>query len=462
MMREKTFAVIGLLAIWTVIFAAGPEVVAQSKRDLERAKKVAAEGDILFRQKDYRSAITRYAQAVTLAPNFPHAHFWKGYAHYYVNDYTQSLSELNTAFDQGYTPLEVFKLRWFLHYQKGDHDLALQDAQAGLNLDPSNAYFLLALGDIYRAQKNYRNAMLAYKRALEKNPEQADVYYYVAESHFFLGDSLDQGLAALEAIKKGTKFPGEAWFYVGDAFQKSKKYDQAIEAYERAVTANPKIYGAYSNLAEIYRNQGRFDDAIKSVNRGLVQYPDDGNYYISLSWYYSLADKHNDAVRAGQKAIELAPDNYMGFTNLCRAYNDTRLYPLAIKTCLDALRLNPGDGESNFYLARAYDLSNKPELATPFYKKAVTGMEEFIRNNPDYSDGYYLLGNAYYADGQPDKAIGAYRKTLQLSPNFSKARYNLGYLLFLQKDLPGAREQVDALMRIDPDLADKLKQTISN
>ncbi|HSK74771.1 MAG TPA: tetratricopeptide repeat protein, partial [Pyrinomonadaceae bacterium] len=343
---------------------------------------------------------------------------------------------------------------------RGDYDAALKDAQAGLNLEPENHYYLLALGDIYRAQKNYRNALLAYKRAIEKEPNNPDAYYFIAEAHFNLNDNAEQGISALEAIKRGTKYPGEAWFYVGDALQKGGKITEAVEAYQRAITANPKIYGAYNNLSEIYRNQGRLTEAIAIMEKAAGHFPDDGTIYVNLSWYYSLAEKHNDAVRAGQKAIQLAPDNYMAHTNLCRAYNDTKLYTQAIKTCQDALRLNPGDGETNFYLARAYDLSNKPDEATPFYKKAVTGLVQFTNNNPDYADGYYLLGNAYYADNQRDKAIEAYQKTLELSPKFSRARYNLGYLLFLKNDLRGAQAQVSALMDIDQNLANKLKQAI--
>ena len=111
----------------------------------------------------------------------------------------------------------------------------------------------------------------------------------------------------------------------------------------------------------------------------------------------------------------------MGYTNLCRAYNDTKQYQMAVQTCNEALKISPGDGETNFYLGRAYDFLNKPEIATKYYDKAVVGLLEFTKNNPSYSDGYYLLGNAYFADGQKDKAIEAYKKALILSPKFCQS-----------------------------------------
>lgn len=460
MMREKFLAFLGLIVIFTAFSVFPAEVNGQSRRDQNRARKIAGDGDALFNKKDYRGAINKYAEAISIYPNFPEAHFWKGYAHYYLNEFDSAINELNLAHTQGFKPIDVYKLRWYLNFNRGNYDAALKDAQAGLNLEPENNYYMLALGDIYRAQKNYRNAFLAYKRALEKDPNNADAHYFVAEASFNLGEKAEQETAAREAIRGGTKYPGEAWFYLAEALQDAKKTDEAIEAYKRAIIANQKLYGAYNNLSEIYRSQGRLIDAIDVMEKAEKQFPDDGTVFVNLSWYYSLAEKHNDAVRAGQKATQLSPENYMAHTNLCRAYNDTKLYTQAIKTCEEALRLQPGDGETYFYLARAHDLMNKPQEATPYYKKAVVGLVEFTNSNPDYADGFYLLGNAYYADNQRDKAIEAYQKTLELSPRFSRARYNLGYLLFLKNDMRGAQEQVSALMTIDQNLANKLKQAI--
>src|SRR4029079_18236519 len=132
------------------------------------------------------------------------------------------------------------------------------------------------------------------------------------------------------------------------------------------------------------------------------------------------------------------PDDSLGYTNLCRAYNDTKQYQMAINSCNKALQLNPTDGETNYYLGRAYDLLNKRTDANKYYDKAVTGLVQFIKDNPDYSDGYYLLGNAYFADNQLDNAIDAYQKCLNLSPRFTRARYNLGIMLIQKKNKDGA------------------------
>ena len=459
-MTKRIF--LGLIAYFLLFGAFSAltiEVNAQPRRDIQKAKKLSDEGDAFFRQKNYQAAIDKYAEAIVLVPNNAYPHFWKGYAHYYLNQFDQAAAELDTALTQGHKPLDIYRIRWYANLQNKNYDAALRDVQEGLKLD-SGFYFNNALGDIYRTRTDWQNALIAYRTAAQLEPNNGDVQFWIAFSSFALIDTKTQESAAQEAVKKSTKFMGESFFLIGDALYKNGKNDEALQAFQRAINIKPDIREVYAPLSDIYRSQGRFTDAINIAKKGIALFPDDGNLYISLAWYYSLADKFNEAVEAGQQAIKYAPNQSMGYTNLCRAYNDIREYTKAIETCNQALKLNPDDGETNFYLARAYDFVKNSERATELYKKAVAGMEAFTRNNPTYSDGFYLLGNAYFADGQRDKAIEAYKKTLELSPNFAKARYNLGYLYFLKNDLVAAEQQYEALKKIDYVTAVKLKQAM--
>ncbi len=174
-----------------------------------------------------------------------------------------------------------------------------------------------------------------------------------------------------------------------------------------------------------------------------------------------MTNKHADAIIAAKKAIQLAPNQYMGYTNLCRAYNDTTQYQVAAEQCKKALELNPQDGESYFYLARAYDFQKMTNMATEAYKKAVVGLESFTRNNPEYSDGFYLLGNAYFAVNNRKSAISAYKRSLELSPKFPKAIYNLAIMYHLEGNKTAARAEHDKLATLDPASATKLMEILS-
>lgn len=461
-MIKRNFAAALIILLGLMALSATQFEVQAQKRDERRARALTNEANLLYRQKQYRQAADKYAEAISFSSKNPDAYFGKGNAHHFLNEFGEAKSAFDMAFNQGFKPLEIYRIRWYANYQLGNYDAAMRDVQAGLQLTPNDDYLMLALADVYRAQKNYRDALIAYKKAAERNPNNADVHYFIALTNYNMGNYLDQGFAALEAIKKNTQYPGDSWFYVGDALQKGKKNDDAIEAYERAIIANTKIYETYNNLSSLYQSQNRMKEAIATVQKGLSIYPNDGLLYTNLAWYYSLNDQHGEAIRAGQRAVQLAPNEYMGYTNLCRAYNDTKQYQLAIRTCEQALQLNPGDGESNYYIGRAYAFLNKKNEAAQYYQKAVDGLIQFTRNNPEYADGFYLLGNAYYSNEQIDEAVVAYRRVLELNPRFSKARYNLGYMYHLKGDKRSAEQQVSELMKIDPDLGGKLRAAIAN
>ncbi len=434
---------------------------AQSKKQIKMAKALEQQGDQAFRAKDYKLAIDKYAQSIVIVPVAPSAHFWKGFSHYNLNEFDNALPELNKAAEQNFTkPFEIYRLRASIYFQQKNYDAALEDIKKGLQLTPNDLNLTLMQGDISYAKNDFQSALNAYTQAVKFQPNNGDLEYFIAQSDLNLGKTQEQGIAAQSAIKKGTKYLGESFFLVGDSFQKQKKFVQALEFYQQSLISKPDQYAVYRMMADIYRQQSRFQEAIEISKKGLIKYPNDGNFYTDLSWYYSLANQSDNAVQAALAAVRFLPQQSLGFTNLCRAYNDTKQYQSAISACTKALTLTPNDGETHFYLARANSALGKSADAAKNYDKAVTGLEVFTQNNPDYSDGFYLLGNAYYEDNQINKAIEAYRKCLEISPNFSKARFNLGIVYNFNKNKAGATEQYTALLGIDKALAAKLKTEI--
>lgn len=457
-MKRKIFIGFMTALFLLTIFSFAPQnVFAQPKK----AKKLVTDGDKFFQQKDYQSAIDKYAEAIVIAPNYPNAYFWKGTAHYYLKQYDQAAQDLSTALAQGYKqPNEIYKVRAYVYFDKRDYDAALGDMQQNVLLEPSNVNHVLALGEIYINKKDWANALTTYKRAAQLDAQNGNIDYFLAFISNQNGDYSAQGSAAASALRKGTKYIGESHYLYGEAQQRERNSLEAMQSYERALNAKPDIYPAYALLSELYRGQGRFNDAINITTKGLEIFKNDGSMYINLAWYYSLADKHDEAVEAGLKAVENSPDSSLGYTNLCRAYNDIREYTKAIEICNKALSISPNDGETNFYLGRSYSFLNRKDTAEKYYAKAVEGLLRYTADNPEYSDGFYLLGNAYFANGKRDKAIEAYKRCLDLSPRFAKARYNLGYIYYLENNPTAARQQYEELKKFDAVTAEKLKQAM--
>ena len=435
-------------------------LVAQSKKDKEQATKLQTAGDKAFGIKDYKGAIDAYGQSVVLVPTNSYAHYRKGFAHYNLKENDKAISEFTLALTQGYKPIEIYRIRYFVYLEQRDFDNALADIQKGLQLVPNDIELLNAVGEIHLARQSYGEALAAYTKASQIAPNNADIYYHLARVNFELKNAKEQAVAAETALAKGTRYPGETHYYLADAYQKLRNPAGAIGEYQKAIASKPENLIAYRNLAEAYRSENRYADAINILGQAKKQFPGDGNIYTDLSLFYSLADRPNDAIEAAKAGISILPTQSVAYTNLCRAYNDIKSYDQAILACNNALKLSSGDGETYFYLARAYNLQGKTVEAQKYYGLAVKGLEDYTAKNPSYSDGWYLLGNAYFTDNQRDKAVAAYQKCLSWSPKFAKARYNLGVVYTRLKNKSGANEQYTALVPLDSKLANLLKAEI--
>ena len=457
-----------LLAVLSILTGAAFSQAQPTKKQRKQASDLVDEARKSFAQKNYRGAVDQLGQSLSIVPNNPEAHFRKGQAHYYLKEYDQAVSELDIAATQGYkTPFEIYIVRLNAKYDKGDYDGSLADVREALKIQPNNALLILKEADINDKKGNDQEALSAYQKAVAQDPRDPNLYYKIAAIQAKLGNTQGQISAAEEAIKRNTQYLGDAYYIAGDGYLKLRRYEEAEQAFSRAIDRwkaagekKQEMFDTYRNIGDIYRRLNRFEDAIRITKQAIIDYPANGTLYTDISWYYSLADRHQDAIDAAKAGIQFSPKEHLAFTNLCRAYNDTGQYQLAINACNAALNITPGDGETYFYLGRAYDLTNRPTEATRNYDRAVKGLETFVKDNADYSDGFYLLGNAYFADGQREKAVGAYMKALELSPRFVKARYNLGIIYVLNKNKTAAMEQYNALASLDPTLAGKLKAEI--
>ena len=456
-----------LIAVLSILgglaFSQGP-----TKKQRKQASDLFDEARKSIAQRNYRGAVDQLGQSLAIVPDNPEGHFRKGQAHYFLKEYDQSISELTTALSQGYkTPLDVYVVRLSALYDKGDYDGALADVREALKIQPNNTPLILKEADINAMKGNDQEALGAYQKAVAQDPRDPNLYYKIAAVQSKLGNTTGQVSAAEEAIKRNTQFLGDAYYIAADGYLKQRRYEEAEQAFSRAIDRwkavgekKQEMFDSYRSIGDNYRRLNRFDDAIRITKQAMIDYPNNGTLYTDISWYYSLANKNQEAIDAAKAGIQFSPKEHLAYTNLCRAYNDTGQYQLAINACNAALNITPGDGETYFYLGRAYDLTNRPTEATRNYDRAVKGLETFTKENPDYSDGFYLLGNAYFADGQREKAVEAYMKCLELAPRFVKARYNLGIIHVLGKNKAAALEQYNALLSLDPALAGKLKAEI--
>ena len=111
-----------------------------------------------------------------------------------------------------------------------------------------------------------------------------------------------------------------AHFYLGLAFARLSRSNEAIEAYKQAIRNEPDDSGFYYNLGVSYIRLGNHNEAIEAFKRALRIKPDDAEVLLNLGFSYGELGLHKEAIKAYKQAIRIKPDFAEAHYNLGEAY----------------------------------------------------------------------------------------------------------------------------------------------
>jgi tetratricopeptide (TPR) repeat protein len=129
-----------------------------------------------------------------------------------------------------------------------------------------------------------------------------------------LMDLSDQAAKEYKAAQEsaGEKDPNAhlLWAKLGEAYDTAGRNDEAVQAYQQAITAKPEVPGYYNNLGNVLARAGKIDEAKAAYTKSAELDPANAatawrNFGISL---YN-ANRLGDAVEPLQKSAELDPKN---------------------------------------------------------------------------------------------------------------------------------------------------------
>ena len=103
---------------------------------------------------------------------------------------------------------------------------------------------------------------------------------------------------------------------MGNVLQDQGKLDEAIEAYNKAISLKPDYAYAYYNLGNVLKDQGKLDEAIEAYNKAISLKPDYAQAHSNMGVTLQEQGKLDEAIEACNKAISLKPDYADGHKNL--------------------------------------------------------------------------------------------------------------------------------------------------
>ncbi|HEX3757815.1 MAG TPA: tetratricopeptide repeat protein [Kofleriaceae bacterium] len=206
----------------------------------------------------------------------------------------------------------------------------------------------------------------------------------------------------------------DAFYKQGIAYKQEGKADQAIDAFEHAVAANPRHYMAWAALGNLYKTSRKdLPKAVAAYEHAVEGLKKDKVVWANLGMAYYRNNQIDLALKALVTASTIDPNDAEIRGNLGVAYRFAKREDDAIKAFQKAIALAPNDAGFHFNLAVAY--RRQTEKNPDVIPKAIAEYETATTLDPGNAEGWFDLGFMYKQDHQNDKAIAAFNKYLELN-----------------------------------------------
>jgi tetratricopeptide (TPR) repeat protein len=212
----------------------------------------------------------------------------------------------------------------------------------------------------------------------------------------------------------------------GSILEKQKKYQEAIEAYEKAIKMEPKLLEAYLNIGHIYQyNLKNINKAIEIYKIGLSKSPNNFDLNLNLMNAYFENGQNDDGINQYVILAKIRPDNMKYYftrdaiQQILQNYKEEEKYIF----CKEYLKLNPTDIILREVLVDIF--INRKD-----YKSAENELNLIIQYGNTSGSIYFDLGTCNYHLGDYDASLGYFQKAKDLGvyvpqPFFDKLKENM-------------------------------------
>jgi serine/threonine-protein kinase len=254
-----------------------------------------------------------------------------------------------------------------LHSQSGKNDLALQEFQHALQLDPHSAEALTGIAGTYEQMGRIQDAEDEFKRAAVLRPDYWEGYnslgiFYDRQQRY------PEAIAQLKKVVQLTPDNAQAYSNLAAVYLDTsdpKLIPEAQAALMKSVALSPS-YPAYANLGSLYFTQGRYAESAAMTEKALAINDEDFQVWYNLLQCYRW-------LKVPQKAAEAAA-------------RTTRLLEGLVQT-------KPQDPEIQSALGMLYADRKQPEKAVPHIEAALALGAKDGRVLADAGEAYENLGN---------------------------------------------------------------------
>lgn len=253
---------------------------------------------------------------------------------------------------------------------------------------------------------DYQAAENIYRRILEGDPDNYRILNYLGN---VLQDQrkYDEAIECYQkAVKSNHDFAG-SYYHLGSVYEALEQYDRAIHYYEQAAQYDPHFAGSYNNLGNVYRRLDRRDEAIRYFRKAIEVNPKFWGSYYNLGEVYQSKVMDDEAIGCYQKVLELNPQHIGTMNNLALILMERMQIGESLSYCQRAIRLSPQYGEPHLTTAMIMLLTGNFEEGWNEYewRWRTADARQWARNSSKpVWDGSPLEGKTLFI--YPEQGVG--------------------------------------------------------
>jgi tetratricopeptide (TPR) repeat protein len=187
--------------------------------------------------------------------------------------------------------------------------------------DLKQSRYLKEVGQSYLIENNLQNAYVEFQKAIELNPLDKELYYYLG----FIQAKWRYYEKAIEYFEKAIRIDkhyAEAYNHLGIAYLSTEKWNKAIESFSKAI--REPLYGtpeiAYYNMATTYYYKGDYLEALSAIEEALKRKSNFPQAKFLMGQIYNKLGKKSEAIKAFNNAIDDNPDYVDAHSELAKIY----------------------------------------------------------------------------------------------------------------------------------------------
>lgn len=290
-------------------------------------------------------------------------------------------------------------------------NLALENYQKALSLDPELAEAYLARGRLYLRLKRFQDAendFLSYRQIPKGETTQI----------IYRKSSTDKGVSGIFTAQSPN--PSQILYHLALAKIGMEDYSAAKTLLDSAIYYTPNESDFWAEKGHVEMKQNQTEDALKSLHQAVEINPD---HFLARQRINILEKGENvDQLEELTLAIAKDPEDPQGWKIRGFYKFSQNDWEGAIEDYTEAIQILPEDSEGWFYRAKAYaKLKN--------WEAAEADFEEVIFINEQDPEALLGRGQSRYYLNRPEEALADFIQLIAIDPSNPSAYYHRGITL---------------------------------